>query len=339
MPGLSCTIKYLDHLSSDEFGFWRSFYSENVSPDPFLHPTFALAAWQSGIRVKVLIARNMGKTVGIFPFQHKNSIERFLGIGERVGGEMSDRMDALSLSGHSVQIDHLLNNLCALRIDHSRSMLSQDSDRIGYRFVAAEKSLQDIASENRSRFQNLANRRRKLHREIGDVTTTTTNTPTLFEIDGVLAHKRRQYMRTGALDVFASDKNRELLYGIWARSDEKYGLHLTKTVAGDQWIASHLGLRVGHVLHYWFPVYNTNYKIYSPGLILLEDLINKIAADGISQIDYGEGEADYKRIFSNESYKNHKSFVSRNTPRGLVAKFYEAVQWRRMQKRRTKARS
>src|SRR5690606_1093478 len=57
----------------------------------------------------------------------------------------------------------------------------------------------------------------------------------------------------------------------------------------------------GSVLHSWFPVYSHEYQQYSPGMILLLEMVRTAAEHGIRSIDLGKGMSMYKRRFMSHS--------------------------------------
>jgi CelD/BcsL family acetyltransferase involved in cellulose biosynthesis len=65
--------------------------------------------------------------------------------------------------------------------------------------------------------------------------------------------------------------------------------------AGDHLIAAHFGLRADNVLHWWFPVYDHEFANLAPGWILLRELVSAAPELGITRIDLGRGEDEYKR--------------------------------------------
>ncbi|MET0238122.1 MAG: GNAT family N-acetyltransferase [Kibdelosporangium sp.] len=103
--------------------------------------------------------------------------------------------------------------------------------------------------------------------------------------------KREQYASTGARDHFADPAERELLYRLLDS-----GLGLLSTVhAGPHLLAAHFGIRSGDVLHWWFPVFDRKFGPLSPGWILLREVVRAAPELGITRIDLGRGEDDYKR--------------------------------------------
>jgi CelD/BcsL family acetyltransferase involved in cellulose biosynthesis len=64
---------------------------------------------------------------------------------------------------------------------------------------------------------------------------------------------------------------------------------------GDHLVAAHFGIRSDHVLHWWFPVYDPAYAQLSPGWILLREIVAATPGLGVSRIDLGRGDDEYKR--------------------------------------------
>ena len=65
--------------------------------------------------------------------------------------------------------------------------------------------------------------------------------------------------------------------------------------AGDRLVAAHMGMRSRTHWHYWFPSYATDVSKYSPGSILLLRMAEAAQEHGISVIDLGKGDSQYKR--------------------------------------------
>ena len=60
-------------------------------------------------------------------------------------------------------------------------------------------------------------------------------------------------------------------------------------------LAAHFGIRSGGVLHWWFPVYDPQFATFAPGWILLRELIGAAPDLGVTRIDLGRGDDEYKR--------------------------------------------
>ena len=89
----------------------------------------------------------------------------------------------------------------------------------------------------------------------------------------------------------------------WRRRPATASLALLSTLrAGDHLVAVHFGLLGRDRLIWWFPAYDATFGSYSPGLILLLDLVAEAAARGLALVDLGRGEHHYKLRVANGAY-------------------------------------
>jgi CelD/BcsL family acetyltransferase involved in cellulose biosynthesis len=103
---------------------------------------------------------------------------------------------------------------------------------------------------------------------------------------------------------------------------------LSRLEAGEHVIAQHLGIQCEDVLSYWFPVYDPEARNVSPGRLVLWYIIQHAAEDGIGLIDYGEGDAQYKQQFSNETIRFGRATWSSANVRSFIARACQSVEWR-----------
>jgi CelD/BcsL family acetyltransferase involved in cellulose biosynthesis len=73
---------------------------------------------------------------------------------------------------------------------------------------------------------------------------------------------------------------------------------LSVVYAGDQVAAVHLGMRSDTVWHYWFAAYNRDLQAYSPGLIMLTEMVRAAPKLGIKTMTLGSGDEAYKLRFA-----------------------------------------
>jgi CelD/BcsL family acetyltransferase involved in cellulose biosynthesis len=154
-----------------------------------------------------------------------------------------------------------------------------------------------LGRASRSGKDNLSQARRrarKAEKELGPVRFVADN-PDLNLVDRVVTLKRAQYAATGARDYFAEPDRVQLLDRLMRTRDTAFGAILSTVHAGPHLIAAHFGLRAGHVLHWWFPVYDPEFSNLAPGWILLRELISAAPELGFTRIDLGRGDDEYKR--------------------------------------------
>ncbi len=88
---------------------------------------------------------------------------------------------------------------------------------------------------------------------------------------------------------------RELLRALLDVDGADFGGILSGLYAGDRLVAAHLGLRSNGVLHWWFPVYDPELARFGPGWMLLRELMLAGPELGLTRIDLGRGDDEYKR--------------------------------------------
>lgn len=76
---------------------------------------------------------------------------------------------------------------------------------------------------------------------------------------------------------------------------------LSGLYAGDALVAAHFGIRSQGVMHYWFPAFNPAFGKYTPGWLLVYELIRNAGALGYDVLDFGPGGEAYKWYFNNRT--------------------------------------
>ena len=87
-------------------------------------------------------------------------------------------------------------------------------------------------------------------------------------------------------------------------------------------MAAHFSMRSSNVWHYWFPAFDPQFQIYSPGVLLLLEMIAGAPKLGIKTIDFGKGDQDYKLRFANRKVPLIEGAVITSP---LVSSLYEST--------------
>jgi CelD/BcsL family acetyltransferase involved in cellulose biosynthesis len=111
-------------------------------------------------------------------------------------------------------------------------------------------------------------------------------------LDTALAWKSVQYRRSGVPQL--EDEARLMIHHLLDTQADGCRGWLSSLRAGGTLLAVHMGLRSRTALSYWHPAYDPTYSKYSPGLILLLEMAQRAAADGLNRIELGRGEESYK---------------------------------------------
>jgi CelD/BcsL family acetyltransferase involved in cellulose biosynthesis len=141
-----------------------------------------------------------------------------------------------------------------------------------------------------------ARQRRRIEKEIG---------PLRFEFDDRSAEafdacvrwKSAQYQASGYVDMFASSVNVQL----FKRLQERGALLVSSLRAGSTLMAVHFGATNDRRLGSWIPAYDVALQKYSPGRLLLEDMLKASHARGDLEFDFLIGNEAYKFQFATHS--------------------------------------
>ena len=114
-------------------------------------------------------------------------------------------------------------------------------------------------------------------------------------LGALIALKRAQYAATGARDYFAAPERVALAHRLLETRVDGFAGVLSTVHVGPRLLAAHFGIRSGGVLHWWFPVYDPQFGAFAPGWILLRELAVAAPSLGVTRLDLGRGDDEYKR--------------------------------------------
>ncbi|MFI7637446.1 GNAT family N-acetyltransferase [Nonomuraea sp. NPDC049400] len=286
-------MKAFDQLTSEELDAWHRLRAANPALDsPYFHPGFAAAVHEFA-KVHVAVSRDERGEIAALMACHRDGARL-----RPVGWPGADFQGPIRAPGTPFRPLGLLNGL---EFDH---LLEQEGfepwivSRRTSPYVDVTGGLDGyLGRASRTGKDNMGQARRraaKAERTLG---------PVRFEADTVdpealeqvVRLKRAQYAATGARDYFAEPGRVELLTKLLHTRDPGFGGVLSTVHAGPHLLAAHFGMRSGGVLHWWFPVYDPAHAGLAPGWILLRELVLAAPALGLTRIDLGRGDDEYKR--------------------------------------------
>jgi len=117
-------------------------------------------------------------------------------------------------------------------------------------------------------------------------------------MDRLTEVKRKQYLRTTARDFFAAPGVLDFYREIAA--PERLGRisHLSALTSGRNIVAAHLGFIGRDRFYYVLPGFDTEYRSFAVGLILLERLMEQCVEQNYQTFDLGEGDYSYKETWT-----------------------------------------
>jgi CelD/BcsL family acetyltransferase involved in cellulose biosynthesis len=246
--------------------------------------------------VFVTVASEGGDVLACFPFQTGQ-----FGVADPVGGTLSDYHGIVCRPGVRLGAADVLRNsgLSGWRFDHllasdptfaEAGTSPESSPRIDV--GASWKEFVENAT-SKSLITSTDRKARGLARDVG---------PLRLEVmsddesawKAMSRWKSEQYVRTGLPDMMSEEWVQGALRSIWRTRQDGFSGMLTVLHAGDQIAAVHFGMRSHATWHWWFPTYSPEFAKYSPGAILLLEMIKAAPQMGLRWIDLGKGAQTYK---------------------------------------------
>jgi CelD/BcsL family acetyltransferase involved in cellulose biosynthesis len=339
LPPARVRLHWLDRLPPDHVLRWRELASRpSLEASPYATHGFALARAAAGGRVRVLAVCDGGDDDLFLPFEYPSRSARIAGLAVRVGGDMNDAMAAVCARPRRLDpaalaaaagvgcfvLDHAPQDGWEVDRLDARPHVGWVA-RMGPSFGAYWAARKDA---HRQHVLNAENRVRKIERELGPLRYTQRACDSDEALATLIARKREQYRQRGVADSLGDPQATALLRALHRQADPQSALVLGDLSAGDTWLASHLSLRNGPVVNYWFPVYDAAHRSFSPGIVMLLKMLETLHADGDRVLDFGEGDSDYKRLFGTDSYVNLRGLAPAPGARGGLAMLKIRIDWR-----------
>jgi CelD/BcsL family acetyltransferase involved in cellulose biosynthesis len=294
-------------LSGAERDIWDALLRADPSlASPFLTPEFALAVDSARDDARVAVIGDADAPDAFFAF---SALED--GAGAPIGATICDAQALIASEGFDWNPPELVRDvgLTSWSFDHlvatqepfarfHRELYSSPLVDLG---SGHDAYLADVRARSKDVLAQVARRRRKLGREVGDVVVEW-EAHDDGALDTLLAWKSAQYRETGVWDRFDRPWIVEVVRSLAKTTSEGLTGLLSTLRAGDQLVAVHFGLLGRDRLVWWFPAYDAAFGNYSPGLILLLDLVAEAAARGLTFVDLGRGEHHYKLRVANRAY-------------------------------------
>jgi CelD/BcsL family acetyltransferase involved in cellulose biosynthesis len=269
---------------------------------PFFRPEYSELIATVRPDVFVTVALNRDEPLAFFPFQ------KHWRIGSPVGGALTDYQGAIARPGVQLDPRQLLRacGLASWRFDH---LLSAQQQFAPYGLLQADSPCIDLSCgvENyiaqrrhgcRSDFSQLMRKQRKIHREVGTLRLELHSADPLC-LASLIEWKSAQYRQTRTPNIFEYPWVRQVLDRALATRTADFEPCFTSLWAGDALVALILGLRSATVYHSWMTTYNSQFSSYSPGKLVLLELVQAAPSYGIRTIDLGRGREAYKQSFAN----------------------------------------
>lgn len=314
-------------LSDSEIAAWSRLQGARADwASPFLSPQWPIALATAGPpdseQGAVAVIRGAKREpLGFFPAR----VQRFTALPP--GAPLCDYQALICAAGAAPDPRQIVKAFGVGRID-MQNCLADDAAFAPFLRARQDSLTVDISSgydhyaaERRAAgtdiLKDCEKKKRKLEREHGKVTFTAESLdPAAF--DQLVAWKRHQYKTTNQTDLFASRWTQSLLRTLWKEATPTFGARLHTLHAGDTLIAAHLALTSPTVIHAWFIGHDEAFGKYSPGCLLIAEILKWAPARGYRELDLGPGDYRFKCSLANGRRAVGHGFVGLPSPAALM---------------------
>jgi CelD/BcsL family acetyltransferase involved in cellulose biosynthesis len=164
------------------------------------------------------------------------------------------------------------------------------------------------------RLKNMRRQQNQFEREHGPLSLTW-GPPVPGALDTLYDFKSRQFSQSGLVNMITATEPRRLLDAV---ASGPYAF-MTTLWCGDRLISGHFGFRAGNSFHPWIAAFDPEFSDYSPGNLLLLQILKKMPETGLTAYDLAEGHDHYKKYFCNEGRSSSTAF---STSAGTVGRRY-----------------
>ncbi len=216
----------------------------------------------------------------------------------------------------------------------------QPSPYVDWSRFADEKAFQaHVASNPQLKSNDPARQRRKLEREVGPIEFRWHDErPEVFET--CVRWKSSQYRETGVGDMFAASENVELFRALVRRGVVK----VASLSAKGTLLAVHFGSHTDRRFTWWVPAYDPAYSKFSPGRLLLLELLRESQARGDLEFDFLIGDEKYKFMFATHNrvigpvgappVPRLVQALAKKQAKAVLERYPKAMEWARSLKRK-----
>ena len=306
-PAPEFTRKRIGELTLPERTAWSRLRSQN----PALYSPYFDIAYSDMVAslrpdTYVIMASRAGEPVAFFPYQGAGK------FAAPIGAPMTDYHGVIKAPSEPIDIATLLHaaglggfNFNALI--ETRNIEAQNHTPITVR-SQHQAAVMDVAQgakawreardgSYRRSLKSLRRRIRKTESEHG-APRFVFNSRDQGVFDTLMGWKRAQFKTTGKYDVLSAGWTLDLLTRLWHAPETELHCVMHALYFGDTLAAVDFGMTDGPVYHSWIVAYDNQFSTLSPGIQLLEGLIDGAQELGYQRIDLGAGTDGYKKNYA-----------------------------------------
>ncbi len=305
-------------LGADDIDAWTRLQGQGPLSSPFLSPQWVQAVARAGGpdagRAKVAIVRDGGQAKAFLAAR----VGRVTAMP--VGAPLCDYQGLVADADAEIDCRRLVGAFGVQRLDFTSLMLDAPGlagcvrGRAASHVIDLRRGYDAYAADRQAAgtdvLKDCAKKRRKLEREQGEVVFTAESLA-VEDFDQLLDWKRSQYAETGQTDVLACDWPPRLLRSLFRSEDPALRGVLFTLHAGGKLAAAHFALCTPTIAHAWFIAHDDALQRYSPGVVLITEVLRWAAGRGMAEVDLGPGDYRFKLSLANAQRSIGHGFVGR----------------------------
>lgn len=290
----------INELSNIHYEIWNKIILENSQfRSPFFTHEYHNLIKICGQNVWVGLILKNNQVVGFFPFEYYQEKK-----ARPVGSIFCDYQGVIISPNIEWSVLDLLNtcNIKEYYFDHQLLEQSQWKEYMNIQDKSWSINLKDgfneyeklLKSQKRKQLKEAKKKKRMLENEIGKVEFEShiNNEKLLFKL---LKWKSDQWAKSGWTGRFKAKWEKQLMKKLMNTQTKSFGGLLSVLMVEKKPIAMHIGLYSKNVWHYWTTAYDPKYKKYSPGIIMLVEMIKCANNLGFNELDMGKETFEYKK--------------------------------------------
>lgn len=292
-------------LSQEDWTLWTVMRTDNSQLySPYFHPEYTQLLDRLQDDVWVAVIKSGDNTIGFLPFQQR----RDGGKARPVGAPMTDYHGIVSRIPLDVNMSEILSlaKISALQMPSQMNLSSVLQDEaMATCAVAKLDDFASIADWRAAHDSSYKRHLKSLRRRIKKIETEHGTRSFIWQsqdpkhFDTLIEWKRDKFKTTGKYDVLSVDWTLSLLKKLWQNGPQApLRCDLQVMMIDDKPVAMDLGLSDGVTFHSWIVGYDSDFHSYSPGMQLLEALVDETAQLGYNIIDLGSGIDGYKKHYA-----------------------------------------
>lgn len=270
-----------------------------------MSPEFVLAVGRSRADARVAVLTDGSQLIGFFPFQRRSPR-----LGSPIGAGINDWQGLVHVPGFECDARDLLKG-CKLAVWHFDHVPEGQRPFGSYAISTAPSPVIDLSSgfpeyyrQLRARSpklcQTLGRKQRRMAEMFGEVRFVAGSRDRSL-LRTLIGWKSEQCRRNGWTSPLAQHWVSDVFDDLLDTRGDGFESILSVLYAGDTPVSVHFDLRASGTVAVWVLAYEIEASKWSPGMIQNLQIAERMAGQGVTQINFGKGTEHYKALLGTDA--------------------------------------